>query len=114
MLAIQVSLVTDWNVLTMTNVPMVTITAMLTPLVPITMVVTHAHVMLVTLVKVAMTIALISTNVLLIPTNITLLPPVPIPSVHTSVLAWLLMKELDVDVLTFTNVPLVLKLVLVI
>ena len=45
MLAIQVSLVTDWNVLTMTNVPMVTITAMLTPLVAITMVVSHVHIM---------------------------------------------------------------------
>ena len=57
MLAIQVSLVTDWNVLTMTNVPMVTITAMLTPLVAITMVVSHVHIMLVTLVKVTMMIA---------------------------------------------------------
>ena len=100
--------------LTMTNGPMVTITAMLTPLVPITMVVSHAHVMLVTLVKVAMMIALISTNVLPIPTNVTMLPPIPIPSVHPSKLAWLVMKELDVDVPTLTNVPLVHTLVLVI
>ena len=114
MFAIQVSLVTDLVVLTMTNVPMVTITAMLTPLVPITMVVTHAHVMLVTLVKVTMMIALISTNVLPIPTNVAMLPPVPIPSVDTSVLAWLVMKQLDVNVPTSTNGPLVHTLVLVI
>ena len=100
--------------LTMTNVPMVTITAMLTLLVPITMVVSHAHVMLVTLVKVTMMIALISTNVLPIPKNVTMFPPVPIPSVHTSVVACLVMKELDMNVSTLTNVPLVHTPVLVI
>ena len=93
---------------------MVTITAMLTPLVPITMVVSHAHVMLVTLVKVTMMIAMISTNVLPITTNFTMLSPVPILLVHTSVLAWLVMKELDVNMPTLANVPLVHTLVLVI
>ena len=84
---------------------------MLTPLVLITMVVSHAHVILV---KNTMMIALILTNVLPISTNVTMLPPIPIPSVHTSVLAWLVMKELDVNVPTLTNVPLVHTLVLVI
>ena len=72
----------DLVVLTMTNVPIMTITALLTRLVSITMKVSHAHVMLVTQVKVTMMIALISTDVLLIPTNVTMLPHVPIPSVH--------------------------------
>ena len=85
-------------VLTMTNVPMVTITTMLTPLV--------------TLVKVTMMIALISTRMLPIPTNVTMFPPVPILSVHTIVLAWLVMKKMDVNVQTLTNVPLVHTLVL--
>ena len=110
----KVSLVTDSVVLTTTNVLMVTIIVMLTPLVPTTMVASHAHVMLVTLVKVTMRIALISTSVPPIPTNVTMLPPIPIPSVHTSKLAWLVMKELDVDVPTLTNEPLVHTLVLVI
>ena len=85
--------------LTMTNVTMVTITAML-----------------VTLVRVTMMIALISTNVLPIPKNVTMFPPVPITSLHTSVLAWRVItkKELDLNVPTLTNEPLVHTPVLVI
>ena len=72
--------------------------------------------MLVTLVKVAMMIALISTNVLPIPKNVTMFPPVPITSLHTSVLAWRVItkKELDLNVPTLTNEPLVHTPVLVI
>jgi len=112
-LATQVSLVMDSAVLTTMNVPMVTIIVMLTPLVLIMMVVSHVHVMPVILVKVMMMIALISTNVLLIPTNVTMLPPVPILSVHMNANVCLVMKGLDVNVLTSMNVLLVHTLVLV-
>ena len=95
---------TDTGALTIMDIPMATITAMLMLLALTMMVVSHVHVTPDILVKVTMMTALISTNVPLVLTNVTMLPLVPILSVHTNVNAGPAMKELDVIVLTSMNV----------
>jgi hypothetical protein len=112
-LVMEVSVVTDTDALTMMNVPMATITVMMMLHALTMMVVSHVHVTPDILVKVTMMTALISTNVPLMPTNVTMLPLVPIPSVHTNVNAWPVMKELGAIALTSMNVLLVHTLVLV-